>query len=354
MSSDLSQQLLDQLLAAAADGRQLDIQGGMSKVFLGRRPLGDPLSTADHQGIISYEPKELVITARSGTPLQEIEAALAERGQMLPFDPPHFGKTATLGGTIAAGLSGSRRPYTGSARDFVLGARVLNGKGEILRFGGEVMKNVAGYDVSRLMTGAMGTLGVLLDISLKVLPVPAKQTTLVFNSASNSALKQFNAWSSKPLPISAAACDGERAYVRLSGAATAVDAATESLSGSPMQEDTDFWRDKMGEQEHAFFQGDLPLWRISLPPSSADGILPGKCLIDWGGALRWLRSDESAEVIFNAAQALGGHATLFKGGARDGQVYQPLPQPILSIHQRLKQAFDPQGIFNPGRLYAEL
>ncbi len=354
MSNDLSQQLQDQVLTAAADGGQLDIQGGMSKVFLGRTPKGDPLSTADHRGIISYEPKELVITARSGTPLQEIEAALAERGQMLPFDPPHFGASATLGGTIAAGLSGSRRPYTGSARDFVLGTRVLNGKGEILRFGGEVMKNVAGYDVSRLMTGAMGTLGVLLDISLKVLPVPAKQTTLVFTSSPNSALKQFNAWSGKPLPISAAACDGERAYVRLSGAATAVDAAAERLSGTPMDEDAVFWRDKLGEQAHAFFQGDQPLWRISLPSSSPDGVLPGKCLIDWGGSLRWLRSDESAEAIFTAAQELGGHATLFKGGERDGQIYQPLPKAILAIHQRLKKAFDPQGIFNPGRLYAEL
>jgi glycolate oxidase FAD binding subunit len=354
MSSDLSQQLMDQVLAAAADGGQLEIQGGESKSFLGRTPKGDPLSTADHRGIISYEPKELVITARSGTPLQEIEAALAERGQMLPFDPPHFGPRATLGGTIAAGLSGSRRPYVGSARDFVLGARVLNGKGEILRFGGEVMKNVAGYDVSRLMTGAMGTLGVLLDISLKVLPVPAKQMTLVFNSSADSALKQFNAWSGKPLPISAAACDGERAYVRLSGAATAVDAAAETLSGTPMDEDADFWRDKLGEQEHAFFQGDQPLWRVSLPSSTPDGVLPGKCLIDWGGSLRWLRSDEPADVIFKAAQELGGHATLFKGGDRESQIYQPLPQAILSIHQNLKKSFDPQGIFNPGRLYAEL
>lgn len=354
MTSDLLMQLQEQVVSAAADGRQLDIQGGNSKHFLGRTPRGDPLSVSAHRGIISYEPKELVITARSGTPLEEIETALAERGQMLPFDPPHFGPSATLGGTIAVGLSGARRPYSGSARDFVLGTRVLNGKGEILKFGGEVMKNVAGYDVSRLMTGAMGTLGVLLDISLKVLPLPAKEKTLVFSGSANSALKQFNAWSAKPLPISAAACDGERAYVRLSGAATSVDATALTLAGEPLEADDIFWRKKMGEQQHAFFLGDQPLWRISLPAACPDGALPGKCLIDWGGALRWLRTDEDAEVIFNAVRKMGGHATLFRGGNRDDKVYQPLTPSILTIHQRLKRAFDPQGIFNPGRIYAEL
>ena len=354
MNADQSQQLQEQVVAAAADGRQLDIQGGNSKRFLGRSPQGDPLAVLEHRGILSYEPKELVITARSGTPLREIEMTLAENGQMLPFDPPHFGPTATIGGAIATGLSGPRRPYSGSARDFVLGARVLNGRGEILKFGGEVMKNVAGYDVSRLMTGAMGTLGVLLDVSLKVLPIPAKETTLKLNMPADEALKQFNAWSGKPIPISAAACDGERAYVRLSGAASSVDAAAVALGGEILEAGDAFWREKMVEQQHAFFQGDQALWRISLPPSSPSAGLPGKCLIDWGGALRWVRTDQSPEAVFRTAGELGGHATCFRGGDRQGQVYQPLSEATLAIHQRLKRAFDPQVIFNPGRMYGEL
>lgn len=351
---NLEQSLQEQVISAATDRKPLCITAGNTKSFLGRTPQGEPLDLGGHRGILSYEPKELVITARAGTPLLEIEETLAAQGQMLPFEPPHFGATATLGGTIAAGLSGPRRPYAGSARDFVLGARVLNGKGEILRFGGEVMKNVAGYDVSRLMTGAMGTLGVLLDISLKVLPIPAREITLVSNSDTLSAIKRFNELAAKPLPISAAACDGELAYIRLSGAGSAVDAASKTLGGDLLEQSAAFWQQRIREQEHAFFQDDTPLWRLSVPPGAPGVSFQRKCLIDWGGALRWVKSDAHPQEIFHTLAGIGGHATLFRGGDHKGPVYQPLPAPLLTIHRHLKQAFDPQGLFNPGRLYPEL
>jgi glycolate oxidase FAD binding subunit len=351
---NLEQALQEQVIEAATEGRSLNITGGNSKSFLGRTPEGEGLEVSGHRGILSYEAKELVITARCGTPLKEIEAALAEKGQMLPFEPPAFGDNATLGGTIAAGLSGPRRPYAGSARDFVLGARVLNGKGDILRFGGEVMKNVAGYDLSRLMTGAMGTLGVILDVSLKVLPVPAREITLVSSSDIPSAIRRFNELAGKSLPLSAAACDGERAYIRLSGALTAVEAACSSLGGELLDEGSLFWQQRIREQGHAFFQGEAPLWRLSIPPGAPEIAPQRKCLIDWGGALRWIRSDSDPQEIFHSVAELGGHATQFRDGDRKGRIYQPLPAPLMAIHKRLKQAFDPQRLFNPGRLHEEL
>lgn len=349
-----SRELQERVAEAAAAGRSLNITAGNTKHFLGRHPTGEPLDLTGHRGILNYEPKELVITALSGTPLTEIEATLAEQGQMLPFEPPHFGAAATLGGSIAAGLSGPRRPYAGSARDFVLGARVLNGRGEILRFGGEVMKNVAGYDLSRLMTGAMGTLGVILDISLKVLPIPAREITLVSHHLPEATLKRFGEWSGKPLPLSAAVCDGENSYIRLSGAATAVEAARKTLGGELLDDAERFWREKIREQGHAFFQTAEPLWRVAVPPSTPTGILPGKCLIDWGGALRWVKTNRPPQEVFEAAARMGGHASLFRGGDRQAEIYQPLPAPLMGIHTRLKAAFDPQGLFNPGRLYAGL
>lgn len=351
---NLTQTLQEQVLVATAECKPLNITAGNTKTFLGRAPQGEPLDVSGHRGILSYEPKELVITARCATPLREIEAALAEQNQMLAFEPPHFGDSATLGGTIAAGLSGSRRPYSGSARDFVLGARVLNGKGEILRFGGEVMKNVAGYDLSRLMAGSLGTLGVILDLSLKVSPIPAKEITLVRNSDIAGAIKRFNELAGKPLPLSGASCDGEQAYLRLSGAATAVDAARKALGGDIMDHGDVFWRERIREQGHTLFQGDTPLWRLSVPPGAPGLSLLSKYLTDWGGALRWVQSDRAPEEMFRAAAEIGGHASLFRGGDRQGPIHQPLAPQLMVIHQRLKQAFDPQGIFNPGRLYENL
>ncbi|MES9935311.1 MAG: glycolate oxidase subunit GlcE [Sedimenticola sp.] len=354
MTTDMEKALQEQVTTAAADGTPLNISGGNTKSFLGRNPQGSPLDVTGHTGILSYEPKELVITARCGTPLTEIEDTLREQGQMLAFEPPHFGQGATLGGTIAAGLSGPRRPYTGSARDFVLGTRILNGRGDILRFGGEVMKNVAGYDISRLMTGAMGTLGIILDVSLKVLPIPAKEITLLQSRSHEDALQAVNKWSDRPIPLSASCSDGERLYIRLSGTATAVSSAREIIGGEVMEDGNSFWTNRIREQKHAFFNDGSPLWRVSIPASTPFEKLPGKCLIDWGGGLRWLKTDLDHQSIQETATAAGGHATLFRGSNRQGNVYQALPKPIMTIQQNLKRAFDPQGLLNPGRMYPEL
>lgn len=354
MTGDREKQILEQLRDAATEGTPVCIIGGGTKGFLGGIPRGTPLEVSGHRGIISYEPKELVITARCGTPLSELEAVLARSGQMIGFEPPAFGKDATLGGTIAAGLSGPRRPYAGSARDFVLGVRMVNGRGQNLRFGGEVMKNVAGYDVSRLMAGAMGTLGVILEVSIKVLPIPAREITLVQSRGAADALDTMVNWARSPLPLSAACSDGERLYVRLSGAASAVNAAREIVGGEPMQEGAVFWRDRIREQGHAFFDNTKPLWCVSVPATASPEILPGSCLMEWGGAQRWLKTDLDPKAIQSAAAEAGGHATCFRGGDRQAGVYQPLGPSLMRLHRNLKQAFDPQGLFNPGRLYPEL
>ncbi len=353
MQRDCTQEFSAAIQAAVADNTPLNIVGGGNKGFLGGPPRGTLLAAAVHRGILHYEPSELVITARAGTPLRELEHTLAEHGQALAFEPPHFGDTATLGGAVACGLSGPRRPYAGALRDFVLGCHIINGRGEILHFGGEVMKNVAGYDVSRLMCGALGTLGLLLDISIKVLPRPATETTLVQECTTAAALARMNAWAGRPLPLSAAVYDGEQLSFRLSGAASAVKAARQSMGGDPVADADRFWRD-IREQQHGFFSDAKSLWRLSLPPAAAPLDLPGKCLIDWGGAQRWLISDAEAAVIRATAVAAGGHATLFRSGTRGTERFHPLPTNLLALHRALKQTFDPSGIFNPGRLYADL
>ncbi len=361
MNQDLTQDLAGQVAAAYDAGRLLRIQGGASKTWLGRTVLGEALEIASHRGILSYEPTELVITARAGTPLAEIKAALAERGQWLAFEPPHFdarpapdGRSgtdagATLGGTIACGLSGPARPYAGAARDFVLGVRIINGRGEVLRFGGEVMKNVAGYDLSRLMVGAQGTLGVLLEVSLKVLPRPATELTLALDLTAGEAIDRFNRWAGQPLPLSGACHDGERAYVRLAGSEAAVLAARARLGGEAVAAGADFWRG-VRELSHAFFRNPAPLWRLSLPPTRPHDPSLGPHFIDWGGALRWVQGEQPQWAV---AQAAGGHATCYGERASD-QVFQPLPPALLALHQRLKAALDPRGILNPGRLYPDL
>lgn len=350
--SDISRTLQQQVRDAAAGQRPLQIIGGGSKAFLGRAAEGEPLQISEHRGITHYEPVELVLTARAGTPLKEIEQVLAEQGQMLPFEPPHFGDRATLGGTIAAGLSGPRRPFAGAVRDHVLGCTLLNGKGELLHFGGEVMKNVAGYDVSRLMSGAMGTLGVLLEVSIKVLPRPAEELTLTQPCGFDQAIDLMNGWSARPLPLSAACGDGETLTVRLSGTATAVTAARGSIGGEVADDGDTFWQ-SLREQQHPFFASELPLWRLSLPPATPHLSVPGQWLIDWGGAQRWLLSDAAPEAIWQAAAVAGGHATLFRRG-NNSEVYQPLPEPLMALHRNLKRSFDPKGILNPGRLYGAL
>jgi len=352
-ASDLTQALGEQVRAAFETATPLRPQGGASKQFLGRAVQAQVLSCAGHRGITSYQPSELVVSARSGTPLAEVEDTLAASGQMLPFEPPHFGAGATVGGTIACGLSGPRRPYAGAARDFVLGVRLINGRGEVLRFGGEVMKNVAGFDVSRLMTGSMGTLAVLLEVSMKVLPRPQVEATLAFEHTPAQAVRLFNDWAGQPLPLSAACHLQGRSYVRLSGSTPGVGSAAAHLGGERVPAHEVPWTD-LREQRLAPLHGGLPLWRLSVPATTPPLALPGECVIDWGGALRWLRSDVDPGAVCSVVAASGGHATLFRGADAGAEVFHPLPPALLRLHQRIKSAFDPRGILNPGAMYADI
>jgi len=340
--NDISTLLAEKVREAAARQSSLAIRGSGSKRFLTGQPEGTALDVTPHRGIVSYEPTELVITARAGTPLAEIEAALAEKNQMLAFEPPHFGPGATLGGTLACGLSGPRRPYAGSARDFVLGTRIINGRGEILKFGGQVMKNVAGYDLSRLMVGARGTLGVILEASLKVLPKPAREITLTFEMGMDEAIEKMNAWAGRPLPLSAAAHSGETLYIRLSGSEAAVRAAHGRLGGEPLEKSATFW-EELREHRRAFFQNDKPLWRLSVPAATPPIKLPGKWLLDWSGAQRWLKSDAAAADIVQAAQRFGGHARRY----RHESAPAPLPAALRTLNAAVKSAMDPHRILNP-------
>ncbi|URM26893.1 glycolate oxidase subunit GlcE [Pseudomonas frederiksbergensis] len=344
---DASEALLEQVKQARENATPLRIQGGNTKSFLGREVAGEILDTRAHRGIVSYDPTELVISVRAGTPLSELFAALDAAGQMLPCEPPSFGEGATVGGMIAAGLSGPRRPWSGSVRDFVLGTRVISGLGTHLRFGGEVMKNVAGYDLSRLMVGSYGCLGVLTEVSLKVLPKPRQCLSISLDIDCAHALANLAQWGQQPLPISAACHDGQRLYLRLEGGEGSVTAAHQRLGGEPL--DSGYWAD-LNEQRLDFFNEGLPLWRLSLPNNLGPLDLPGEQLIDWGGAQRWLKS--AADNIQSRALELGGHATCFSHGVSETP-FQPLAPALLRYHRQLKAQLDPQGLFNPGRMYAE-
>jgi glycolate oxidase FAD binding subunit len=347
------QQFRDRIISATRSGTALRIRGNGTKDWYGQELNGELLDTTAYSGIISYDPTELVVTARAGTNLREIGKALAEKKQMLAFEPPRFDGLATVGGIVASGLSGPRRQAVGSVRDFVLGTVLMDGKGETLHFGGQVMKNVAGYDVSRLLTGSLGTLGLILEVSLKVLPRPFAQHSLQFVMSEQDALHQLNIWGGQPLPLSASCWVDGHLYVRLSGAQAAVDAAIAKMGGTDLPEAENFW-DGVREQTHTFFSAQQQaLWRLSLPTVAPPLALPGEQMIEWGGALRWLKTSADAATIRAAVAAAGGHATLYKGGDKSVGVFQPLAPAVARIHRNLKQAFDPAGIFNPRRMYTD-
>jgi glycolate oxidase FAD binding subunit len=343
------QQFRERIVAAGVDRRALRIRGGGSKDWYGQALQGDILDTRNHCGIVAYEPTELVITAHCGTPLAEIEAVLAEQNQMLAFEP-HFGADATIGGMVAAGLSGPRRATVGALRDFVLGAVLMDGKGEVLHFGGQVMKNVAGYDVSRLLAGSLGTLGLILDVSLKVLPRPFAETSLRFALSEADAIRRLNEWGGQPLPISASAWHDGVLVVRLSGARAAIKAAQQKMGGEAVADAQDFWT-ALREQSNAFFTQAGALWRLSVPSVAPPLMLSGEQLIEWGGAQRWLNTTDSAATIRAAVEKIGGHATLFRGGDKTVGVFHPLAPAVARIHSNLQSTFDPCGIFNRGRMY---
>jgi glycolate oxidase FAD binding subunit len=399
----MQETLIERIRAAHADNTPLIIQGGGSKTFYGNADEGEVLSTRRLTGVVDYQPKELVLTARAGTPLAEIEAMLAEHGQMLAFEPPHFSPSdgtsshstkpasgqvagypqpspsggehpeghkgandalrapkpinATLGGAIAAGLSGPRRPYAGAARDFVLGVRLIDGTGQPLHFGGQVIKNVAGYDVSRLMVGALGTLGLLTEVSLKVLPQPAAETTLQFERDETAAILKMNQWAGQPLPLSATSWHAGLLTVRLSGAASAVHAAQTRLGGEVLHDGGGFWQ-RLRNQATPFFDkrasaSNQSLWRLAMKPTTSPLKLGEMQWIEWGGAVRWLASDLPAARLREIAHAAGGHATLFRGIAPSDGVFTPLAPALAALHRSLKQRFDPRGIFNRGRMYPD-
>ena len=342
---------IDRIRAAHADRRTLVIRGHGSKAFYGNPVTGEPLDTTPLTGVIGYQPQELVLTARAGTPLAEIEAQLAEHGQMLPFEPPRFGGAGTLGGAVAAGLSGPRLAYAGAARDFVLGVRLIDGTGQTLRFGGQVIKNVAGYDVSRLMVGALGTLGLITEVSLKVLPQPALETTLQFELDEAAAIGRMNQWAGQPLPLSASSWHAGLLTLRLSGAASAVRAAQARLGGEPLQDAGAFWQ-RLRDQATPFFD-KRPLWRLAVKSTTPPLKLGEAQWIEWGGAVRWLASELPAAALREAAGQAGGHATLFRGKAPADGAFAPLAPALATLHRSLKQRFDPRGILNRGRLYPD-
>lgn len=332
------------------------IIGRNTKKWYGGLQQGSVLSLAEHTGIVSYESTELVVTVRAGTTLQELNAVLLASGQCLPFEPPNFGKSASLGGTIACNFSGPARPYVGSARDYVLGCTLLNGKGEMLKFGGQVMKNVAGYDVARLMAGSMGTLGVILDISLKVLPLPESEITLVQALDQATALTTLQQYGLKPYPITGAYWYDGQLYVRLAGATGAVKQARSHIVGDVVEQGKVLWQ-QLRDHQSEFFQRQGNLWRLSVPADTPPLALAGDCLVDWGGAQRWLWSEQTPEAIRAFIEPYGGYATLFRTNDESlrasGNVFHPLSPSLLRYHQQLKQAFDPHGIFNRQRMYLE-
>jgi glycolate oxidase FAD binding subunit len=356
------ERLIDRVRSAAADRTPLAIRGGGTKDFYGEPVRGEPLDVRALQGVSSYEPTELVVTARAGTPLEALEATLAERGQCLPFEPPHFGPGGTVGGMVAAGLSGPARSAVGAVRDYVLGATVLSGRAEVLSFGGQVMKNVAGYDVSRLLAGSLGTLGVILEVSLKVLPVAPATATLRFEMDEAEAIRRLNQWGGRPLPLNASAWWNGTLVLRLSGARAAVEAAAATLGGERVEAApaAAFWRqlrdhadDYFAEARRTVAAGGA-LWRLSVPAATPPLGLPGAPLVEWGGAQRWLAGTAAGAAVREAAARAGGHATLFRAEDKSPGVFTPLAAPLARIHRELKASFDPAGIFNPGRLYPGL
>ncbi len=354
--------LVERLRDANAARRPLQLRGGGSKDFYGEEPRGEPLDLRGLDGPAEHEPTELVVTAPAGMSVAALEAQLAAHGQCLAFEPPHFGPASTVGGMVAAGLSGPARPRAGSLRDHLLGVSMLSGPGELLHFGGKVIKNVAGYDVSRLIAGSLGTLGIVVQVSLKVLPKAEAETTLRFDMKPAEALAALHAWGGEPLPLDASAWWNGNLVLRLRGSSAAVEEAGRKLGGEQIGAAAGpFWQALRDHRDPFFVAAseaiehqDGALWRLSLPPTAPLLALAGDELIEWHGGQRWLATSLPAPLIRAAAARVGGHATLFRGGDKSAGAFAPLAPALRAIHERLKRAFDPNGILNPGRLYPGL
>jgi len=353
VSDSIEKNLQQQVLEANRSAHSLNITGGSSKSFYGREAVGTPINTGAHKGVVHYDPSELVITVRTGTRVTDLEELLALKNQMLGFEPPRFSSTSTIGGAVAAGLAGPRRPYAGAVRDFVLGVKVLTGKGEIMRFGGQVMKNVAGFDIARLMAGAMGTLGILLEVSLRIIPQPQTEKTLVLEQPNPiEAIAMMNRLAGRPLPLSAAAWQDGETRIRLSGSVVGVDSAARVIGGEVDSLGHKYWQ-QLRDQELSFFRSTRPLLRVSLPAAAELRSLDVPQLIDWGGAHRWITSDIDIDSMRKIVAGHGGFVTGFRHVDRGGAVFQPLEPVVQVLHARLKHAFDPSGVLNPGRMYRD-
>lgn len=354
MTNPLITDWSERIKHASQEKTPLRLVGSGSKDFYGHQCDGDTFDLSANTGIISYDPSELVITLNGGTTLTELEKTLTEKNQFLPFEPPHFGPKATIAGCIASGLAGPRRATAGGTQDFVLGAHLLDGQGQLLRFGGQVMKNVAGYDVSRLLAGSLGSLGVITQLSLKVLPILDRETTLRLDLEQSAALQTINRLSSLPLPISASTWYNNHLYIRLSGAPDPIETAIKTIGGQQIEADdaTLFWS-SMREQTHDFFMAkeNKTLWRLSVPSIAPQLLEEHDQLIEWGGSLRWLHSDINENNLRAQVERIGGTATAFRSHQNISSVFHPLDPVLLTIQKRLKSKFDPAGIFNPGRLY---
>jgi len=355
--------IVERVRDAQASGRPLRIRGGGTKDFYGEAPTGDVLDAGTLVGAADHEPTELVVTAPAGMALVDLEALLAEKGQCLAFEPPRFGPGSTVGGMVAAGLSGPSRAAAGSVRDHLLGVTLISGTGELMHFGGRVIKNVAGYDVSRLVAGSLGILGVIVEVSLKVLARAQAEATLRFDGKPGEALALLHGWGARPLPLDASAWWNGNLIVRLRGASAAVAEATRTLGGEaiPPAAAAPFW-ESLRDHTDPFFVAaddaiahqDATLWRLSLPQTAPLLGLAGDELIEWHGAQRWLATALPAAQVRDAAAAVGGHATAFRSRDKSAGVFAPLTPPLRAIHERLKRSFDPKGILNPGRLYPGL
>ena len=348
--ADLSGVLADRVREAADRRTPLRIIGGDTKRFHGREVVGEPLEVAGHRGVLSYDPSELVITARAGTPLAEIDALLARNKQMLAFEPPVLGAATTLGGAVASGLAGPRRPFSGAVRDFMLGVTILDGRGDALRLGGTVFKNVAGFDGFRLMAGAQGCLGVLLDVSLRVAPRPVAEQSVTIDEDWPAAKARLGGLMARQTPLSAAMHDGERLHLRFSGSEAGVARAVADCGGRSNAPPP--W-EALRDLELPLFDSER-LWRLSMPHAGPLPALPGERLIDWAGSQVWLSTEASVTEVRSACARVGGHATLFRGAESGDEVFTPLAPPLLALHKRIKAAFDPAGVFNPGRMYEGL
>lgn len=353
--ADIARKLIDQVELAIDERQPIVVRGGGTKSFMGRAVPEDALviGLSKHTGIVSYEPVELVMTARAGTRLEELELALEENNQMLAFEPPYFGSGSTIGGTLATNQSGPSRPWWGSVRDHLLGVRLINGRAEHLRFGGQVMKNVAGYDLSRLQAGAMGGLGLITELSFKVLPKPASTITLAFDCDQAEGILLMNKRAGESKPLSAAAWFNNRVYFRLSGAASAVDATAKTWGGEVVEDAQAFWR-KLRDQQVEFFNTEEPVWRFSMKSTATPFDIDAPVLLDWGGASRWYSGQQDIKKMVAIAEAAGGQVSLFRGGDRQGEVNHPIPMPLQGLQKRVKASLDPKGLLNPGRVYGWL